>query len=58
MSIESCPEGGGVNEQSNMKLTRFKPNKTVGSYMSGLKLDMSDFGSDMPGLTGSRTAEK
>jgi hypothetical protein len=40
---ESCMEGG-VNMQSNLKLTRFKPIKTVGPDMFGLRLDMSGLG--------------
>jgi hypothetical protein len=36
--------GGGVNMQSNLKLTRSIPVKTVGPDMSGLRLDMSGLG--------------
>jgi hypothetical protein len=40
-----------MNRQSNLKLTRFKPFKTVGPDMSGLGSDMSGLGRICPVLS-------
>jgi hypothetical protein len=37
-----------VNKQSSLKLTRFKPMKTMGPVMSGLRSDMSALGRICP----------
>jgi hypothetical protein len=56
--LESCLEEGGVNRQTNLKLTRFKLIKTWQAGYVRDWPDMSCLGPDISGQTGSRAAKK